>query len=449
MQKKITEKIQHSLHFLRHDLWRIDYYASHDSKLKIWGIEALRVLLLVIQGTKKDKCKLYASALTFSTLMALVPFFVIVFSISSAIGFSSAKEALLARSEEVPQIHDFVIQLFDLVEKTNITALGSFGGVIFIYIIFKLLNGIEESFNQIWGVKSSRSWSNKMRNYLSVLVITPILLISANFVSIKFAEFSDHIAWIGVSQKLLLQGASVLMMTVGFVATLLFLPNTHVRFKAALIGGFVSALLAILLQLFMVRLGIGVTRLSKIYGTFAYIPIFLFWLQTSWLILLFGAELSFAVQNRNTYAEERVASQASTLSKIWVAFSLVQESVRIFRKGETTLDLDRYAHQHKIPIRLINKVVETLVDAQILGRVDIPDKNVFVLLQAPEKISVKKIYDLILAEGCSPEELGLSKNQTTEKLLAYVDQHLNDAIDPNVLNQFFNQKTDDVKNDQV
>ena len=437
MQKKIVEKIQSTLHFLRHDLWRIDYYTTHDSKLKIWGIEALRVLLLVVKGTKKDKCKLYASALTFSTLMALVPFFVIVFSISSAIGFSSAKEALLARSVDVPQIHDFVVQLFDLVEKTNITALGSFGGVIFIYIIFKLLNGIEESFNQIWGVKSSRSWSSKVRNYLSVLVITPILLISANFVSIKFAEFSGQIVWMGGSQKLLLQGVSVLMMTVGFVATLLFLPNTHVHFKAALIGGFVSALLAILLQLIMVRLGIGVTRLSKIYGTFAYIPIFLFWLQTSWLILLFGAELSFAVQNRNTYAEERVASQASTLSKIWVAFSLVQESIRIFKNAETSLDLDHYAHQHKIPVRLINKVVESLVDAQIFGRVDVPDKNIFVLLHAPEKISVKKIYDLILAEGSSPEELGLSQNQATKQLLSYVDQHLNDAIDPNALSQFF------------
>ena len=443
MPKKIAERIQKAIQFLRHDLWRLDQVEN--SHLPAWVIESLRVLLLVFKGTKEDNCKLYASALTFSTLMALVPFFVIVFSISSAIGFSSAKEALLNRSIEVPQLHDFVVKLFDLVEKTNITALGTFGGVIFIYIIFKLLNGIEESFNQIWGVKSSRSLSNKIRNYLSVLVITPILLIGANFVSIKVAEFSTQVIWLGGYQKLLLQAVSILMMTVGFVAALMFLPNTRVHFRAALTGGFVSAIFAILLQLLMVRLGIGVTRLSKIYGTFAYIPIFLFWLQTSWMILLFGAELSFAIQNRNTYAEERVASRASSLSKIWVAFSLVQEAIRVFKTAASTLDVDQYAHQHKIPVRLVNNVVESLADAKILGRVDVEDQNVFVLLQAPETISVKTIYDLILAEGTSPEELGLSKNAATQQLLAYVDQHLNDAIDPKALSHFFENHTQPLK----
>jgi membrane protein len=371
--------------------------------------------------------------------MAMVPFFVILFSISSAIGFPTAKEYLLEQSADIPQIQEAVRSLIEMVEKVDMATLGVFGGVIFLYIIFKLLSGIEESFNQIWGVQSSRTVADKIRNYLSVLVITPILLLVANFLSLKLSAFSSQVLWLGPFIKTVLQLAPILILTLAWIAVFMFIPNTRVSFRAALVGGFTSAFLAIVLQVLMVKVGIGVTRLSKIYGTFAYIPIFLFWLQMSWTILLFGAELAFAIQNRDTYAEEQRAVRASMLSKLWVAFSVMKESVRVFQGSEASLNAVAYARANNIPIRLMNEVVEILVQARLLGEVGNDGSGQYVLLQAPEHVTAKKIYDLLIADGSSPADLGLVKVDIAEEMLATVDVSLDETLDSITLSKFFDE----------
>lgn len=434
MAKTFIERVKKFIHFLQHDLWRIDLV--HDSKSSRFAVEALRVMHLVFQGVKNDRCKLHASALTYATLMALIPFLVIIFSISSAIGFTTAKEWMIQQSADMPQIQNFVNRLIELVEQTDMGALGTLGGVIFIYIIFKLLSEIEDSINQIWGVQSTRGLVDRIRNYLSVLIITPILMITANFISINLATFSDHYVWLGPVIKLVLQLAPVLIMTLAFIMIFMFIPNTKVSFKAALIGGFTSSLLALILQMLMVKLGIGVTRLSKIYGTFAYIPIFLFWLQMSWTILLFGAELAFAVQNRDTYAEEQAAVRASMVSKLWVAYSAMQEAVRVFHGSETALNITGYARENNIPIRLMNEVVGVLSKAELLGPVGTEGENTYVLLQAPEHVTAKKIYDLMIHDGSSPEDLGLARDLVADEMLEVLDVSLDQTLDPITMKKF-------------
>ena len=438
MGQKVIEQVKKFIHFLQHDLWRIDI-GKGSNKLRAFGVETLRVTHLVLKGVKEDNCKLHASALTYSTLMAMVPFLVILFSISSVIGFAAAKESLLEWSAGMPQIQEFSQSLIEMVEKVDMGALGVFGGVIFLYIIFKLLNGIEESFNQIWGVQSSRSIADKARNYFAVLVVTPILMLLANFISLKLSAFSNQILWLGPAIKTILQLAPVLILTVAFVAVFLFIPNTRVSFKAALVGGFTSAFLAVVLQVLMVKTGIGVMRLSKIYGTIAYIPIFLFWLQMSWTILLFGAELAFAIQHRDTYAEEQYSVRASMISKLWVAFTVMKESVRVFQGSETSMDAVAYARANNIPIRLMNEVVKVLSGAKLLIEVGSEGSGSYVLQQAPEHVTAKKIYDLMITDGASPEELGLAKVDITDEVLSSVDISLDETLDPITLRRFFDE----------
>ncbi len=434
----LIENAKRFIDFLKQDLWRLDL--ARDSRLRAAGIEMLRVMHLVFHGVKNDRCRLHASGLTYATLMALIPLFVIIFSISSAIGFTTAKEWMILQSADMPQVQEFVYRLIELVEKTDMGALGTLGGVIFIYIIFKLLSEIEESINLIWGVQSSRGMVDKIRNYLSVLIITPILMITANFISIKLSAFSDQYTWLGPFIKTVLQLAPVLIMTLAFIMVFMFIPNTKVSFKAALIGGFTSSLLTLILQILMVKLGIGVTRLSRIYGTFAYIPIFLFWLQMSWTILLFGAELAFAVQHRETYAEEQAAVNASMESKLWVAFVVMQEAVRVFLGPEASLSTARFARENNIPIRLMNEVVGVLAAAQLLGHVGQEGDSTYVLLQAPEHVTAKKIYDLMIASGSSPQDLGLTDDRAVQEMLAAVDSSLDQTLDPITLRRFMGEE---------
>ena len=435
MAKGLIDRIKQFLHFLQHDLWRIDLV--HDTKLHAFGVEVLRVTHLVLKGVKEDNCKLHASALTYATLMALVPFLVILFSIGKAIGFTKAEETLLTFSAEMPEgIQEFVHKLLEIVQSINPAALGAVGGVIFLFIIFKLLSGIEESFNQIWGVQASRGISDKIRNYLSVLVIAPALMLIATAGSSAILAFAGNVSWLGSLITLLMQLAPVLILSLAFIAVFMFLPNTRVGFRPAAVGGLTSAVLVILVQYIILKFSTLIFQKYTIYGSFASIPIFLFWMHLNWTILLFGAELAFAIQNRDTYAEEQAAVRASMVSKLWVAFSVMQEAVRVFQGSDAAVKTTTYARENNIPIRLMNEVVEVLSRARLLGDVASEGQGSVALLQAPENVTAKKIYDLLITDGSSPEDLGLVQDLITDEVLSTADISLDETLDPITFRRF-------------
>ena len=439
MAKQMIDRIKKFIDFLKHDLWRIDLV--HDSRLRAFGIETLRVTHLVLKGVKEDNCKLHASALTYSTLMAMVPFLVILFSIGKAIGFTKAEESLLQLSADMPEgIQFFIMRLLEIVQGINPATLGAVGGVIFLYIIYKLLSGIEESFNQIWGVQSSRGIADKIRNYLSVLVITPSLMLISNAGSAAILTFAHRVEWLGPIVTFLMQLAPVLVLTLAFVAVFMFLPNTRITFRAAAVGGLTSAVLVILLQSVILKFSAVVFQKYAIYGSFASIPIFLFWLHLNWTILLFGAEFAFAIQNRNTYAEEQAAVRASVVSKLWVAFSVMQEAVRVFQGSEAVVKTVTHARENNIPIRLMNEVVEVLSRASLLSPVAAEGQGGYVLLQAPENVTAKKIYDLMITDGSSPEDLGLVRDLVTDEMLNTMDVSLDETLDPITMRKFFDEE---------
>jgi membrane protein len=414
--------------FLKYDLWHVEL--DSDSRLHRFGVEVLRVTHLVLKGVRDDNCKLHAAALTYATLMALVPFLVMVFSLSSAIGFPYAKQKLLEWSSELglPDVVAFVEELIEMVESVDLGRLGTLGGILFLFIIFKLLNGIEESFNRIWGVRSSRRLADKFRNYLSVLVSVPVLMILSVYTSSQLTGLTTQYSWVGPFINLIFQIAPVAIMTLAFLCVFLFLPNTKVYFKPALLGAVISAMLFLLLQRLMIKAGIGVTNLNLIYVGFAYVPVFLFWLQMSWMILLFGSELAFAMQHRQTFREERRAGSASGASKLWVSYRVLKETIRVFYAAdECQMHVARFAEEANIPIRLINEVIDVLEEGALLKEVVNDDEKGYVLVQAPQQISAKQVFDLMVNCGASPSELGLHDN-LVDSLLSRFDQNLEEAM---------------------
>ncbi len=319
------------------------------------------------------------------------------------------------------QIQNFIHNVLNIVEGINPAALGAVGGVAFMVIIFKLLSGIEESFNQIWGVQTSRGIGDKIRNYLLVIVIAPALMLLANTGSVAIQAYAGKVVWMGPLASWFIQLAPVLILAMAFVAVFMFLPNTKVGFKAAASGGLSSALLIIIVQAIVLQFSTTLFQKYAIYGSFASIPIFLFWLHLNWVILLFGAEFAFAIQNRDTYAQERASAGANMVSKLWVAFSVMQESIRVFQGAEVALDTKAYAHEKNIPIRLMNEVVRVLESAHLLGSVNVAVITCYALLQTPENSTAKKIYDLMITTGAPPEELGLVQDRTMEEILAAID----------------------------
>ncbi len=426
----MIEPIKKFIHFLRHDLWRIDLV--QDSRLRAAGVETLRVTHLVIKGIRADHCMLRAAALTYATLMALAPFLIILFSIANAIGYAAARSWVMESIQSLPdQQKAFITALLENLDGVSPAMLGGITGVVFLYIVFKLLNAIEESFNQIWGVQTPRSLLGRARNYISVLVVAPVLMLLARTVS-GTLSYSSRNEWLGPLVRTLLQLAPVLVMTLAFVAVFLFLPNTKVKFRAALSGALASATMAILLQVFLMKFGSVVFSSEKysVYGSFAVVPVFLFWMYLNWGILLFGAELAFAIQNRETYAAERLVARASAASRFEVALLIMQEAVRVFRsEEETALDLGRLSREQRIPLRLINRVVAVLVQGGFLASIGEVDHQSCALIRDPCRISVKQIFDLVYTDGVSPKELGLTCSPTGARVRNRINDSLESTLD--------------------
>jgi membrane protein len=266
-------------------------------------------------------------------------------------------------------------------------------------------------------------------------------MLVSNAGSAAILAFAEKLSWLGPFITILMQLAPILILALAFVAVFMFLPNTRVGFRAAASGGLTSAVLIIVVQTIVLKFSATLFQKYAIYGSFASIPIFLFWLHLNWTILLFGAELAFAIQNRETYAEEQAAVRASLISKLWVAFSIMREAVRVFQGTEAAFNAIAYARENNIPVRLMNEVVEVLTRARLLGEVTTEGLDCYALLQAPEHVTAKKIYDLMIADGAAPEELGLVKIDITEEVLATANISLGETLDPITLRKFFDEES--------
>jgi membrane protein len=185
------------------------------------------------------------------------------------------------------------------------------------------------------------------------------------------------------------------------------MPNTRVRFHAALVGGVVTALLFIAWLRLCAALQVGVARYSAIYGSFAILPILLAWVYMSWQIVLFGAEVAFAVQNCATYSIEQGAQHASVPARVLVALSVILAAARAMHGAGGPFDLAAFAADKRVPVRFLNEVVKLLVSAGLLAEVS-ERAGRFVLLRAPERLPASEVANAVLGAGVGPAELGLA-----------------------------------------
>lgn len=459
------QAIRRLLQFLREDLWLIDI--TDVSLIRRPFLHFLRVCALVLKGFKEDQCPLHAAALTFTSVMAMVPTLIIVFSVAKAFGMDKAHDYVLGFFEEEPipmeqpaildgatpserkapmvaisteeglsseirvlspklpaALREPAIQVLATVEEASAAKLGTIFTVIFFWAVIKMLSKVEESFNQVWGVKTSRTMIDKIRNYVFVLAVAPMLLIVGTASIPALMAVQKVLLWMGPLQGFVLKVVPLLIMAIAFAVVYLFLPNTRVKVKPALVGAFCSAFLLVVLQVLMITAGVGVSKYNEVYGVLAALPIFLFLLQSSWMIMLLGAEIAFAVQNVDTYKHEQQAENASAQTRLTLAFAVMKYIVDGFNAEGPLFNVETYAAERRIPVRLINKVIHVLCVAEFITEsVDHP--LCYALLKNPELINPKEVYDLILTEGAMPAELGLLKLPTrVEELMGQIDGSL-------------------------
>lgn len=392
---------------LNQDEWPLEL--SSAKGVRGLALRAFRIAQLVVRGFREDDLATHAAALTFSTLVSLVPLLTLAFAMLK--GFGGGEEASERLAESIAsmpaQFRDFVLAVIDIVMRTNLRTLGWVGVAVLFVTAVQTLSSIEASFNRIWGVRESRSLWRKFTNYTSVIVVVPVLVMTAFAASATLKGFflSARGIEVGRLSATLLSVAPVAVAWLGFFLLFVFMPNTQVRRRPAAFGALITAFLWIAWQRLYVSMQVSLSRYDAVYGAFASIPIFLLWLYVSWMLILFGAEIAFAIQNHATYHMERMASRASVFARLSLAISLVLEATRALRGDRDPVDLASYAGSHQVPIRMVNEVAGQLARAGMIAeRADLP--GVIALIRDPDRLRVGHVVHAILGDGAMPESLG-------------------------------------------
>jgi len=367
-----------AVNFIKHDVWRIR--RTNLPPGKSFFLTLLRVLILSVRGFNEDKCELRASALTFYSLISIVPVAAMAFGIAKGFGFEKVLEAQLrSKLTGHEEILNNVIQFsHSLLESTKGGLLAGIGLIVLFWAVIKVLGQIEESLNDIWGIKEQRSLGRKFGDYLSLMLVCPILIILSSsvtiFVTTQVTLIMERITILGAFSPVVLFLMKLLPYSLLwglFTFLYMFMPNTKVRFTSALLAGVVSGTIFQVVQWAYIAFQIGVAKYNAIYGSFAAFPLFLIWLQLSWLIVLYGAEVSFAHQNVNTYEFEPDALQVSRRLKKLLSLQIAQHIIQNFAGGEAPPTARKVSHELEIPIRLVNDILFDLTQSGILSATDI------------------------------------------------------------------------------
>ena len=264
------------------------------------------MLYLTIRFFTEKRVTAQAAALTYSTLLSMVPILAVVFAIARGFGCSKYIELWFRKMMSTqPQIADLIV---DFVNRYLAhTQSGIFLGIGLLFMLFTVLmlvNNIEETFNEIWQVSNARPIMRSIVNYLAMFFVFPIIIIVSMGLSIFMATVADVIEdfkLLSSAVHQLFDLSNSLLMSLLFILLYVYMPNTKVKWSCAVIPGILAGVAMHLLQLFYIYSQIWVTGYNAIYGSFAALPLFMLWMQISWTICLFGAQLTYTNQNLNRF----------------------------------------------------------------------------------------------------------------------------------------------------
>lgn len=334
-----------------------------------------RYLYLIVRGFVDDRVLVRAPALTLITLLACVPLLALTFS--AAKGFGLQQIALDSLRQFLTDFiavgqQDVVDVIIGYVENTSFGALGSIGLLFLIYAATSILGTMESSFNDIWGVAHNRPFHRKVTDYLSILMIFPVLVLAATGLtasssSTALVERVLNVSMVSGAVEFGVKLLPLVVIIAGFTFIYKYMPYTHVRLRAALVAGFVAGSTWQLAQWSYIKLQIGVTSSNVIYGTFAALPIFLIWLNVSWIIVLVGCEIAYAVQHAATYHPPVPRSLISIAQREQVALQILATVWKKFSDGEPAESAGDLAAEVDLPRPVTMEILDALVRCGLLA----------------------------------------------------------------------------------
>jgi membrane protein len=387
--------------FIKEEIWTHDL--STKSNRRTFLIRQARIYILAFKGFFEDRASVKAAALTYFTMLSIVPIFAIAFAISRNFGFEDRMHEVINNNMQgQEEILKWVTDMVDkLLVKTKGGILAGIGGIVLFWSVIQVLNNIEASFNDIWQIRKARSPMRKFSDYLAIMILSPFAIGLSGSIMVKIQSTAETFELFKPLIGFLIRTVPFLSIWILFTIVYIVMPNTKVKFRYAVIAGIFAGTVAILFQSLYQDLQIGVFRFNTLYGSIAAIPLFLMWLQITWLIVLMGAEISFAYQNIEHYEFEENALNLSHNNKRILTLLISYHIIKNFEEGGDPWNTDTLSHELGMPLRLVNELVYELVEAGILAEMaaDNPKDRSYLPAVDINRITVEYIYSKMELTG--------------------------------------------------
>jgi membrane protein len=404
---------------------------SEISKGKTFVFKQLRIIVLAARGFSNDKVNLRASALTFYSLLSVIPIAAISFAIAKGFGLDQILEKWLTNNLQSEK--DVLVWLLEnasnAIKNTRGGYMAGVGVIILFWSVMALLNHIESSFNHIWQIRSSRPWYRKFTDYLTIMLIAPIFIILSSgitlFISTKLPDYMNSAPILDFFKPVI---SFLVKFTPFFLSwitlTMLFIvmPNAKVKFIPALVAGIISGTILQGLQWLYIDLQFGITKLGYIYGSFAAVPLFIIWMQSSWIVVLLGAEISFANQNLARYELESEALNISNYQKRALVLMILHMIIRNFMLGEKPISASYIATNLKIPVRLARDILQDLSSVNIVSIIHENEEKERLYQPALDinRLTVSFVFSRLDKKGV--EQIMVIRNKDYEKIISMLEK---------------------------
>src|SRR5678816_3433107 len=401
---------------------------------------SLKIAVMVGRDFIQSLVKLQAMALAFKTLLSLAPLLAVVFSILKAFGVHNRMEPALAQGLAPlgDKGREITVYLIGFVDKMSAGALGSVGLVTLFVTVLSLMGSIEEAFNYIWRVKAPRKLARRFSDYLSAILVGPVLVFAAATITATLQNNAIVHAFLslqalGTVILVLLRLVPYLTLWGAFTFVYVFIPNTRVKIRSALVGGLVAALLWQTVGWGFAVFVASSTRYYAIYSSFAILLLFLLWLHVGWVIVLLGAQVAYSHQYVLFYQREHDLLAQSAAGREKLALQLLVLIGQNFYRGLDPMNVLELSNRMRLPAGIVKELLQLFTQTKLL--IPLTDEESFVLGRDPQTISIKEILDCVRNGGRKTNLLSeeLQDESEVNELLLKLDQSVSKALEGQTL----------------
>ena len=372
----MNHTIKRYIHFLTDEIWRVT--PDEVSPLRFRLYSYLKVIMLSISRYEEDRIQVRASALTYSTLLSIIPILAILFAIARGFGFDTIIEEQLRQGMTDQQSELILTWIKSYLKHAQSGIFIGIGLIMLMWSILILTDNIERSFNAIWQIKRPRSIFRKITDYFSMILLLPLLIVISSGLTIFMTTYikdMENFLLLAPIMQFLVSLIPYALTWGMFIGLFIFIPNTKVQLRHACIPGILTGTAFQAFQYFYVNSQIWISNYNAIYGSFAAIPMFLLWTQISWTICLFGAEMSYASQNLDSFDFRKETAHISRRYHDFFCTIILSAIRKRFQQDQKPYTSKELSRELQIPIRLTQKILYELQDISLIYETINDDKE--------------------------------------------------------------------------